>query len=112
MRVRSWNLELRFEDLWGTGLWPCPAVRIVGKTGVAVIVRLGTEALDLLKDLPGEGPLLPSLASVRAGDRATEFGQRCRQLGITGVTLHSYRDAMAGLDKSNDQSRTQRTDFA
>ena len=28
---------------------------------------------------------------MRAGDRATEFGQRCRQLGIKGVTLHSYR---------------------
>jgi len=32
---------------------------------------------------------------VRAGDRATEFGQRCRQLGINGVTLHSYRYAWA-----------------
>lgn len=65
------------------------------KTGVAVIVHLGTEALDLLRDLPGEGPLLPYLATVRAGDRATEFGQRCRQLGIKGVTLHSYRYAWA-----------------
>ena len=49
------------------------------------------EALDLFKDLPGEGPLFPYLSRVRAGDRATEFGQRCRQLGIKGVTLHSYR---------------------
>ncbi len=65
------------------------------KTGVAVIVHLGAAALDLLKDLPGEGPLLPYLASVRAGDRATEFGQRCRRLGINGVTLHSYRYAWA-----------------
>ena len=32
---------------------------------------------------------------MRAGDRATEFGQRCRQLGIKGVTLHSYRYAWA-----------------
>jgi hypothetical protein len=24
-------------------------------------------------------------------DRATEFRSRCRQLGINGVTLHSYR---------------------
>ena len=35
------------------------------------------------------------LSGVRAGDRATEFGQRCRQLGINGVTLHSYRYAWA-----------------
>src|SRR5208283_3128414 len=35
-----------------------------------------------------------------AGDRATEFGQRCRQLGISGVTLHSYRYAWAERAKS------------
>jgi len=65
------------------------------KTKVPVIVRLGSEALNLLKDLPAEGYLFPYLASVRAGDRATEFRSRCRQLNITGVTLHSYRYAWA-----------------
>lgn len=65
------------------------------KTGVPVIVHLGGAALSLFKDLPSEGALFPYLASVRAGDRATEFGQRCRQLGIHGVTLHSYRYAWA-----------------
>jgi integrase len=65
------------------------------KTKVPVIVRLGAEALNLLKDLPAEGPLFPYLARVRAGDRATEFRSRCRQLGIEGVTLHSYRYAWA-----------------
>ena len=65
------------------------------KTGVPVIVRLGSEALNLLKDLPAEGPLLPYLAGLRAGDRATEFRSRCRQLNIHGVTLHSYRYAWA-----------------
>ena len=65
------------------------------KTGVPVIVHLGTEALNVFKDLPGEGVLFPYLSTVRAGDRATEFGQRCRQLGIQGVTLHSYRYAWA-----------------
>lgn len=54
-----------------------------------------TQALDVFKDLPGEGPLFPYLATVRAGDRATEIGQRCRQLDIKGVTLHSYRYAWA-----------------
>ena len=65
------------------------------KTKVPVIVRLGTAALNLFKDLPAEGPLLPYLARVRAGDRATEFRSRCRQLNINGVTLHSYRYAWA-----------------
>jgi integrase len=76
--------------------WPQGTVSFTRKkTGVAVIVHLGAEALNLLKDLPAEGPLLPYLATVRAGDRATEFGQRCRRLGISGVTLHSYRYAWA-----------------
>ena len=65
------------------------------KTGVPVIVHLGAEALNVFKDLPSEGVLFPYLSRVRAGDRATEFGQRCRQLGIKGVTLHSYRYAWA-----------------
>jgi len=65
------------------------------KTGVPVIVHLGAEALNLFKDLPAEGPLFPYLFKLRAGDRATEFRSRCRQLGINGVTLHSYRYAWA-----------------
>ena len=65
------------------------------KTGVPALVHLGGEGLNLFKDLPGEGPLFPYLSRVRAGDRATEFGSRCRQLGIVGVTLHSYCYAWA-----------------
>jgi integrase len=65
------------------------------KTGVPVIVHLGKDALNIFKDMPGEGVLFPYLSTVRAGDRATEFGQRCRQLEIKGVTLHSYRYAWA-----------------
>ncbi len=59
------------------------------KTGVPVILHLGDEALNTLKDLPGEGLLFPHLSRVRTGDRATEFKQRCRGLGIEGVSLHS-----------------------
>ena len=65
------------------------------KTSVPVIIHLGTEALNLLKDLPGEGVLFPYLSRLRSSDRATEFGQRCEKLGIQGVTLHSYRYAWA-----------------
>jgi integrase len=70
------------------------------KTRVPVLVHLGTEALNLFKDLPAEGMLFPYLASVQAGDRATEFRSRCQQLGINGVTLHSYRYAWAERAKS------------
>jgi integrase len=62
---------------------------------VPVLVHLGGEALNLFKDLPAEGPLFPFLSRVRANDRATEFKSLCRQLGIVGVTLHSYRYAWA-----------------
>lgn len=58
-------------------------------------MHLGTEALNLFKDLPRQGLLFPYLSLVRTGDRATEFSQRCRQLGIKGVTLHRYRYAWA-----------------
>ena len=70
------------------------------KTGVPVIVHLGPEALHLFEDLPSEGLLFPYLASVRPGDRATEFGQRCRRLCIKGVSLHSYRYAWAERAKT------------
>ncbi len=70
------------------------------KTGVPVLVRLGSEALNLFKDLPSEGPLFRYLSTVRAGDRATEFKQRCQQLKIEGVTLHSYRYAWAERAKT------------
>ena len=70
------------------------------KTGTPVMVHLGKESLNLLKDLPGEGVLFPYLSSVRANDRATEFKSRCRQLGIQGVTLHGYRYAWAERAKT------------
>ena len=44
---------------------------------------------------PGFGALFPYLCTVRAGDRATEFRQRCVGLGNSGVSLHSYRYAWA-----------------
>lgn len=89
--------NLKGEDVDWTANTICFARQ---KTGVPVLVYLGQEALNLLKDMPAEGPLFPYLAGVRAGDRATEFGQRCRQLGIKGVTLHSYRYAWAERAKT------------
>ncbi len=65
------------------------------KSGVPVLVHLGAEALNLFKDLPAEGSLFPNLSAVNAADRAAIFCQRCRRLGIKGVTLHSYRYAWA-----------------
>jgi len=65
------------------------------KTGEAVHLNIGPELEKLLRILPQSGLLFPYLASIRECDRATEFKQRCAGLGITSVTLHSYRYAWA-----------------
>jgi len=73
--------------------------RVVGysrkKTESLAFIHFGEEIEAILRRLPASGPLFPYLRTVRAGDRATEFKQRCEGLGIKGVTLHSYRYAWA-----------------
>lgn len=54
-------------------------------------MRIGPKAWEVILRRPRTGPLFPYLMTVREADRATEFKQRCAGLGITGVTLHSYR---------------------
>lgn len=70
------------------------------KTGSVAIVRFDEDVAEVLRDLPAEGPLFPYLRTVRSGDRATEFKQRCAGLNIKGVTLHSYRYAWAERAKA------------
>jgi integrase len=70
------------------------------KTGSVAIMRFDNDMAEILKDLPGSGPLFPYLRTVRAGDRSTEFHQRCVGLGIKGVSLHSYRYAWAERAKT------------
>jgi integrase len=65
------------------------------KTGESACVRFDEEVAEILRSRPSSGPLFPYLRRVREADRATEFKQRCRGLGIEGVTLHSYRYAWA-----------------
>jgi integrase len=59
------------------------------------LIRFGEEITAILQRRPQTGPLFPYLRTVRAGDRATEFKQRCDGLAIKGVSLHSYRYAWA-----------------
>jgi len=59
------------------------------------VIRFGGDVERVLRKLPTQGPLFPYFTTVRASDRATEFKQRCNGLGISGVTLHSYRYAWA-----------------
>jgi integrase len=65
------------------------------KTGSIALMRFDEEMAAILRSLPASGPLFPYLRTVRAGDRATEFKQRCESVGVKGVSLHSYRYAWA-----------------
>jgi len=65
------------------------------ETKTIALLHFGPEVAALMQKLPQAGPLFPYLRSVRAGDCATEFKQRCRGLGIEGVSLHNYRYAWA-----------------
>lgn len=70
------------------------------KTGEVASVRFDEEVAAVLRERPSEGHLFPYLRTVRPGDRATEFKQRCQGLGIKGVTLQSYRYAWAERAKT------------
>jgi len=59
------------------------------------LIHFGEQVAAILKTLPSSGPLFPNLRKVQSKDRANEFRQRCRGLGITGVSLHCYRNAWA-----------------
>ena len=80
--------HLHAQDVnWDEGYLSCERK----KTGQPVIIYFGQKAARVLHTRPQSGPLCPYLCTVRAGDRATEFKQRCVGLGITGVSLHAYR---------------------
>jgi integrase len=59
------------------------------------LIHFGEQVGTILKPLPSLGPLFPKLRKVQSKDRANEFRQRCRGLGIQGVSLHCYRSAWA-----------------
>lgn len=65
------------------------------KTGSVVNLHFGSELANILSDLPGEGPLFPMISRGKWKDRAKAFGRRCRLVGVSGVSLHSYRYAWA-----------------
>jgi integrase len=70
------------------------------KTGVPVLLSFGTEAADLLERLPKSGPLFPRLAQLHEKHRAKLFVKRLATVGVTGVSLHSYRYAWAERAKA------------
>lgn len=70
--------------------------KLKGRAGLKpALIRFGAEVEAILRRRHQTGSLFPYLRTVRAGDRATEFKQRCDGLKIKGVSLHSYRYAWA-----------------
>jgi integrase len=65
------------------------------KNKQACAQRFGDECAAVLEKLPKQGLLLPSIARLGEGDRASYFTLRCKTLGITGVCLHSMRYSWA-----------------
>jgi len=65
------------------------------KTGSIALMRFDEELEGVLRSLPASGALFPHQRRLKAKDRATEFKERCRDVGVQGVTLHSYRYAWA-----------------
>lgn len=65
------------------------------KNGSLAILRFGDEVAEILRRLPTSGMLFPNWSKVSSQDRAARFNKRCKTLGISGVSLHSYRYSWA-----------------
>jgi integrase len=88
---------LRAEDInWQTRTICFTRKKLKGRANIKpTLFRFSADIEAVLKRRPATGQLFPYLCTVRAGDRATEFKQRCTGLGISGVSLHCYRYAWA-----------------
>ena len=65
------------------------------KTGVKSLISFGEEIAAILEMLPQSGYLFPALARIHERHRAKLFIKRLATVGVSGVSLHSYRYAWA-----------------
>ena len=70
------------------------------KTGTPAQLSIGNGLATVLNQLSTSGPLFPKLSGISDNARSAEFYRRCKQLGIKGVSLHSYRYAWAERAKT------------
>jgi integrase len=59
------------------------------------VVAVGNYVAAILKTLPSSGELFPTLARIHERHRAKMFIKRLKTIGVSGVSLHSYRYAWA-----------------
>jgi integrase len=112
------NAERRafYELLWEIGAAQSDAVALTAenidwtrrvisyqrcKTGQWSHLIIGDRLEALLRQLPAQGPLFPSLQRTTVSGRSSEFCRRCRVAGVNGVSLHSYRYAWAERARSS-----------
>ena len=115
--TRETNPELRayYELLWHLGGAQTDIAKLTAedidwqrhtlsycrcKTGTMSLISFGNEVADILKTLPAAGHLFPALAKVSESQRSTTFARRLKSVGLSGVTLHSYRYAWAERAKA------------
>ena len=65
------------------------------KTGVTSLISFGETVAAILETLPQSGYLFPALARIHERHRSKLFIKRLATVGISGVSLHSYRYAWA-----------------
>ena len=70
------------------------------KTGSQAIIHFGDGVAEILKGRPGGGSLFPQVSQWKESDRGKAFIRRCRLVGVSGVSLHSYRYAWAERAKA------------
>jgi integrase len=70
--------------------------KLAGKeSGGESLLRIGPCLKKLLDQLSQYGDLFPKMKREDSKNRSSEFGRRCKTLGIEGRSLHSYRYAWA-----------------
>jgi integrase len=70
------------------------------KTNVPVVITFGAEVASLLQTLPKSGPLFPRMERIKENHHAKMFIKRLKTVGITGISMHSYRYAWAERAKT------------
>jgi integrase len=70
------------------------------KTGSQAILHFGDSLAEILRSRPAIGYLFPQIVRWKESDRGKAFIRRCRLVGVSGVSLHSYRYAWAERAKT------------
>jgi integrase len=65
------------------------------KTRTPVIFHFGDAVTEILSTLPKQGWLFPRLSQMHEKHRAKQFQKRLATVNITGISLHSFRYAVA-----------------